>query len=123
LSFPTWHEEEDFEFEGDIREVKPFPTKKQLIVAQFAAAGAIAVAFIAALWQHIAVVAVAQVLEQMAADVTVVKPGPAALALGWITVAVSLVVCIGIYTMRLSFRILATVFHAAQAPQSRASTS
>ena len=76
------------------------------LYAQSAACGAGLVGLIAALWQHIAVVAVGQAVDHMAAGTVVISPGASGLALAWVATALALIVFIGVGIVRLGLKIV-----------------
>jgi len=103
-TFPGWHEEEDSE--GSEREVKPFPSRP---VSQIA----LAIIFIASifilvsvLWQHTASVAASIIAQDFGNGSVMSGIGSSAMALGWFSFTLFIIVTIGLLVMILSIRVL-----------------
>jgi hypothetical protein len=103
-TFPGWHEEEDSE--GSEREVKPFPSR---FVSQIS----LAIIFVASifilvsvLWQHTASVAASIIAQDLGNGSVKSGVGTSAIAMGWFSFALLIVVTIGLLVMILSIRVL-----------------
>ena len=103
-TFPGWHEEEDSE--GSEREVKPFPSR---FVSQIS----LAIIFVASifvlvsvLWQHTASVAASIIAQDLGNGSVKSGVGSSAMAMGWFSFALLIVVTIGLLVMILSIRVL-----------------
>ena len=103
-TFPGWHEEVDEA--GSTVEVRPFPSRLVSQAAMVALAVGFAFGIISALWQHISTAAAASMAEKLSYGQINGHVGPAAMALGWIGVALIGVVALGLLVMILSINLI-----------------
>ncbi|KAG5945170.1 hypothetical protein E4U59_006266 [Claviceps monticola] len=103
-TFPGWHDEEDSE--GSEREVKPFPPRALSQVS-------LAIIFISSifilvsvLWQHTASVAASIIAQDFGNGSVRSGVGTNAMAMGWFSFALLIIVTIGLLVMILSMRVL-----------------
>lgn len=104
-TFPGWHEERDARTGSDI-DIKPFPSRP---VTQ----AALALIFIASvfilvsvLWQHTASVAASQIASDFGNGSVRSGVGTSAMVLGWFSLALLIIVTIGLLVMILSIHLL-----------------
>lgn len=85
-TFPRWREDVNDETDS-VTEVRPFPSRHISLFAALAAGVSALLMLISALWQHIASVSTACIVEKVAVGGIVTDVGPAATVLVWISVA------------------------------------
>jgi Ca2+ regulator and membrane fusion protein Fig1 len=112
MTFPGWHTEEvpegsEAEPAGPEIDVKPFPSRPvSQISLSFVAISSI-LSFISLLWQHVASAVAATATENLSYGSVKSHVGASAMVLGWVGVALIMVVTIGLLAMVLSIRLLA----------------
>jgi hypothetical protein len=107
-TFPGWHVDEDAE--GSEREVKPFPSRPvtNLVLALLTLSSLLM--FVSVFWQHIAAASALSMVHSLSYGTVKVSVGTVAMVLGWGSVALDIIVAIGIYVMIASIRILTEAF-------------
>lgn len=103
-TFPGWHVETDEA--GSERDVKPFPSRPVSQVAMAALILATLLALVSMMWQHTASVAAATMAEDMAYGTVKAEVGPAAVALGWIGLALLAIPALGLFALTRSITLL-----------------
>lgn len=103
-TFPGWHEEIDEN--GSEREVKPFPSRPVSHFSLMTSVIGVGFGLISVLWQHINSSSTATMVEVLTYGAVSGHVGGAAMALGWISVGTAALVCVAIYVMIMSIRIL-----------------
>ena len=104
LTFSGWHEEVDDD--GEEREVKPFPSRKVLLIALAASTLASLLAMVSMIWQHTASVAAATTAQHLGYGTVKSAVGPTSLVLGWLGFGAMAVGAVGLLVMVLGIRIL-----------------
>lgn len=104
-TFPGWHEEPDART-GSVVDIKPFPSRpvSQVVLAMLSSATLFLLA--AALWQHVAAAAVGTMTSSSFEGKLISHVGSAAVALVWLSLAVIVVVALGMLVMILSIHLL-----------------
>ena len=103
-TYPGWHEEVDDS--GDVRNVKPFPSRSISQLALAATVLATMLALVSMMWQHVASVAVATTAQNMGYGAVKSHVGAASMALGWLGFACLTISMIGLLVMMLSISLL-----------------
>lgn len=103
-TFPTWHEE--MSETGSIQERKPLPSRRICQVALAASFIAAVLELATILWQHTASVATATTVTEMAYGTVITRVGIVAMTFGWMAVALSIVVLIGLLVVILTMQIV-----------------
>jgi hypothetical protein len=104
-TFPGWHEEHDAATGSDV-DVKPFPSRPVSQVACSCAFVAAMLSLISILWQHVGAVGAAAMAESANYGNVKAVIGAGAMAMGWITFTLIMLVFIGLTVMILSIAIL-----------------
>jgi hypothetical protein len=103
-TFPGWHEEADDD--GEEREVKPFPSQAGLWACLLTASVSSGFGLISILWQHVNSSATATMAEILTYGAVSGHVGGAAMALGWLSIGLVVLVCVGLLEMELSISII-----------------
>ena len=103
-TFPGWHEEVDEN--GSERDVKPFPSKAAVRVVLVSELMACILAFMSAVWQHVAAIAFSAALGLLSADTLSNRVGAAGMVFGWLGSISLLVGTIGILFLDIYLRSL-----------------
>ncbi|QIX00220.1 hypothetical protein AMS68_005737 [Peltaster fructicola] len=104
-TFPGWHEERDARTGSDI-DIKPFPSRPVSQVALAMIFISSIFVLVSVLWQHTASVAAAQVAQDFGNGSVASGVGTSAMVLGWFSLALLIVVTIGLLVMILSIQLL-----------------
>ena len=89
-TFPGWQEEADET--GSLRDVKPFPSRHSMWFSALAAGLAALLMFVSVLWQHVASVSTACIVEKVVLGGIVTQVGAAATMFAWLSVATVVIV-------------------------------
>ncbi|KAJ5728019.1 hypothetical protein N7493_004349 [Penicillium malachiteum] len=103
-TFPGWHESPDED--GSSVEIRPFPSRQVSRAALAAAALGFSFGLMSALWQHINSAAAASMAEKLSYGQITGHVGPAAMAFGWIGVALIGAVSLGLQVMIVSINLI-----------------
>ncbi|KAJ0117837.1 hypothetical protein J7T55_014286 [Diaporthe amygdali] len=100
-TFPGWHEDDVSSGSVD-RMVKPFPSRKVTVPCLALAYIALLLSFVTVLWQHIGGAAASKLLELLSYGIIQAEVGATAMVLGWVGVAFTAIVALGIHTIKVS---------------------
>lgn len=103
-SFPGWHEERDDS--GNDIEIKPFPSRPLVNVCLLLVVTAGVAGWVGTLWQHIAAVSAATMVERGSYQNIKAAVGTIAMVLGWLGVSILLAVAVGLLVLILSLKAL-----------------
>ena len=104
-TFPGWHEERDERTGSDV-DVKPFPSRPVSQVALVCTFVASVLLLVASLWQHIGAVGAAAMAESSNYGNVKTDIGAGAMAIGWISFTLAMIVTVGLLAMLLSIIVL-----------------
>ena len=105
FTFPGWHGEEENE-NGEIRQVKPFPSRLVRLNALGSTIFVAIFGLVSMLWQHTASAAAATTAQDLGYGVVKGGVGAKAMALGWVGIAFIALAAIGLLVLIFSVRIL-----------------
>jgi hypothetical protein len=105
FSFPGWDEDADRE-NGDLVDVKPFPSRRITLILVALTVFASRLAFAASLWQHTAASAIASLTETVSRGAVSASVGSAAVALVWFPFVLLFTVFLGVSIMFLAIVML-----------------
>ncbi|KAJ6177910.1 hypothetical protein N7519_008371 [Penicillium mononematosum] len=103
-TFPGWHEEVDED--GSELHVKPFPSEAVTLACLLALGASSGFGFISILWQHVNSSATATMAEILTYGAVSGHVGGVAMALGWLSIGLVALVCVGLWVMRLSISLV-----------------
>jgi hypothetical protein len=101
-TFPGWYQETNET--GEVRDVKPFPSRPVSNLTLAASVLATLLALVSMMWQHTASVAVATAVQDMGYGTIKSEVGAMAMALGWVGLGCVAVSAIVLALMVLSIR-------------------
>ena len=104
-TFPGWHEEHDRETGSEV-DIKPFPSRPVSQVALALIFIASIFVLVSVLWQHTASVAASIIAQDFGNGSVLSGIGSSAMAMGWFSFTLLIIVTIGLLVMILSIRVL-----------------
>lgn len=106
-TFPGWHEETDLS--GQTIEVKPFPSRPVIQAVMALLRLAALASGVSALWQHVAAVAAADMVEFTTYDNVKAAVGTISMILSWTGLGMLVLTLLGMDIMDRSIRALSTL--------------
>ncbi|OQE19313.1 hypothetical protein PENFLA_c019G03771 [Penicillium flavigenum] len=103
-TFPGWHEEVDEN--NSEHQVKPFPSQAVVLACLLAASASAGFGLISILWQHVNSSATATMAGILTYGAVSGHVGGVAMALGWLSIGLVALVCVGLWVMKLSISLI-----------------